>query len=84
MSALLRVSTQGIQGKNQIPAKEQGLTICVVDGDKSWLTFDAFEGAGTNYRRRESTEITIEHDGERLFRGGFQELITLIKKGKAI
>lgn len=71
----LILHTEGVSGKGIREHGDQGLVkVYTEDGE---ITFDAFEGMGADYKRREETQITIKDNGgigDVLFKGTFAEL----------
>ncbi len=67
--------TEGVSGTGIRLKGNQGLVkVCVDSGE---ITFDAFDGLGTEYKRREETEIAIRSNGGQgdvIFKGTFAAL----------
>ena len=75
----LILHTEGVSGKGIREHGNQGLVkVYTEDGE---ITFDAFEGMGADYKRREETQITIKDNGgigDVLFKGTFAELAKVL------
>ena len=74
--ASLTLVTQGVKGGNKKEHGQQGLVKVFVGIDKS-ISFDAFQGAGPSYERRNDTQIVIRNNGF-VFSGTLEELVDKI------
>ena len=72
-TASLTLVTQGVKGGNKKEHGQQGLVTVFVGIDKR-ISFDAYQGFGSDYQKREETLITIRDRGE-VFQGTFKELV---------
>lgn len=52
---------------------------CAVTGT-SFISVDAFQGAGENYRRRDNCEVRIISNNEEVFSGTFDELVEKVSR----
>ena len=52
---------------------------CAVTGT-SFISVDAFQGAGENYRRRENCEVVIRSRSKDVFVGTFEELVEKVSR----
>lgn len=77
-TASLTLVTQGVKGGNQKEHGQQGLVKVFVGIDKS-ISFDAYQGFGADYKKREATHIIVRNNGI-VFQGTFEELIEKLSK----
>lgn len=74
----LNLETMSKEGDGVVLHGEVGLVKasidCAVTGT-SFISVDAFQGAGENYRRRENCEVIIRSRGKDVFVGTFEELV---------
>lgn len=73
-TASLTLVTQGVKGGNQKEHGQQGLVKAFV-GIGEYITFDAFQGFGAEYMRREDTMIKVYTRKGVVFQGTFEQLI---------
>jgi len=69
---------QGVRGGN--PQYKENVGYVSIFADNLTITADAFEGFGSDYKRREQTQITIQtnEDGI-LFEGSIDDLRKILK-----
>lgn len=70
----LAVNTQGKRGKDWTGFTEKGAVALEIENTFASIQFDAFEGQGDTYQRREETLITIEDDKFK-WQGTYDQLI---------
>ena len=73
-TSTLQICTQGIRGGCTSRPKEIGLCEVYLGGE-GFVTFDAFKGTGTDYQRREETQIRIvSNENKEVFKGTLDQL----------
>lgn len=77
-TASLTLVTQGVKGGNMKEHGNQGLVKVFVGIDKS-ISFDAYQGFGADYKKREETHIIVRNRGI-VFEGTFEQLIEKLSK----
>ena len=84
--ACLAVMVQGTQGRTFKNLKQQGQISLAIDyngTDDRQLWVDAFQGTGTDYKRRDKSLINIyNYKGIPVFSGTFDEMCELIEAGR--
>ena len=73
----LSLAVQGVKGGNIKEYPKVGFT-CNFVGNNNKIAFDAFEGYGDTYRRREETQIRVINGDKVIFQGTFDELAKII------
>jgi hypothetical protein len=77
----LSLAVQGVKGGNIKEYPNVGFT-CNFVGNDNKIAFDAFEGYGDSYARREETQIRVIKGSNVIFSGTFDELAEIIEKNK--
>lgn len=80
MKKKLSLIRQGVEGGNTYHTKNIGCIQAFI-GEGSLVEVDAFEGHGSNYKRRDECQITIREDDSTLFVGSFPNFCNIIKQG---
>lgn len=75
----LSLAVQGVKGGNIKEYPNVGFT-CNFVGNNNKICFDAFQGYGDSYKRREETQIRVIKGDKVIFRGTFDELAEIIEK----
>lgn len=80
--SVLNTATQGVKGKSMKMQKQGYVDIQLGETNGVYdkvIIFDAFEGAGDTYKRREETQIRIFSEEKAVFIGTFDELVRQLK-----
>lgn len=67
----------GVRGGSPSYNENKGQVTTFIDsgyGNPEFICVDAFDGSGTDYKRREETKITIQDKYGRVWQGNFAEL----------
>jgi hypothetical protein len=82
MSAKIDLKVTGIRGRNPSWSENKGEVITFIDDNRvNYISTDAFEGFGENYKRRETSLITVCFEGKQ-WKGSITELATLLSLNK--
>ena len=77
MKAKVNLKVRGVRGGSPTWNPDKGEVITFIDGERNYISVDAFEGRGTQYKRREKSAIEINiNDVE--WKGTAEELAELI------
>lgn len=79
--ANIDLKVTGVRGGSPSYNENKGQVITFIDSGfarSEFICVDAFEGSGTDYKRREEIKITIQDRYGRVWQGNFSELSTMI------
>ena len=84
MKAMINTKVTGVRGGSPVWSENKGQVSIFIDHSyqksyNSFICVDAFEGYGTNYKKREKCNIEIQHEGKLLFNGTIEELKTKLQ-----
>jgi len=79
--ANIDLKVTGVRGGSPSYNENKGQVTTFIDSGYArpeFISVDAFEGSGSDYKRREETKITIQDRYGRCWQGNFAELSALI------
>lgn len=79
----LSLETISVEGNDIVFEGNKGLVKIDIDSallSSNYISVDAFQGSGNDYRRRERCEIVVKSKGEDIFIGSFEELVERLSR----